>query len=243
MSARNLSLNVLIEHDAFQTPYSRLNVHGSWVRAAFHTVRTVRSGRLLQVFFHAIDPHRVVITEGCSAPYCRDNPEGRRHVLAEGVAPFVAENVKVSLHHKELSLIDSHWHTTSTSTVGAPHVGKLRMNIAIKPTYAVDYDAVAPQYVLAARDSNPILLCMCPCDSPPLSSSVICHRTVGSCSARPTIATLCRSMAGASRQLLTARRRTARCVPHGHRWPHDDQRKGRRCHRGRPRGLSGQEQF
>ena len=74
-------------------------------------------------------------------------------MLADGAAPFVSENVKVSLQHKELLLSDGHWRTTSTAASGAPHIGKLRMNIEIKPTYAVDYDAVAPQYI--ARDSNP----------------------------------------------------------------------------------------
>jgi hypothetical protein len=34
------------------------------------------------------------------------------------------------------------------STVGAPHPGKLRMNIEIKPSYAVDYDPVAPHGLL-----------------------------------------------------------------------------------------------
>ena len=32
LSARNLSLSTLIEHASFITPYSKLNVHGSWVR-------------------------------------------------------------------------------------------------------------------------------------------------------------------------------------------------------------------
>ena len=145
LSARNLSLNVLIEHNSFRTPFSRLNVHGSWVRATFHTVRTARSGRLLQVFFHSVDPRRAVVTEGCTAPYCRDAPSGRRHVITEDAAPFVTENLKVSLQHRVLSLSTGQWHTTSTSTVGAPHAGKLRMNIEMWPTYAVDYDAVAPQ--------------------------------------------------------------------------------------------------
>ena len=34
------------------------------------------------------------------------------------------------------------------STVGAPHPGKLLMNIEIKPSYAVDYDPVAPHGIL-----------------------------------------------------------------------------------------------
>lgn len=49
LSARNLSLNLLMENQAFRTTHSKLRVNGSWVRATFHTVRTIRTGRLLQV--------------------------------------------------------------------------------------------------------------------------------------------------------------------------------------------------
>eukprot|EP00966_Prymnesium_polylepis_P047498 1099672-Prymnesium_polylepis.1 len=63
LSARNLSVNLLLEHANFRTPHSKLTVHGSWVRAAFLTVRTARRGRLIQVFFHSSDPHRAIMTE------------------------------------------------------------------------------------------------------------------------------------------------------------------------------------
>jgi hypothetical protein len=68
-------------------PYSKLNVHSSWMRAAFHTLRTSRRGRTLHIFFHAKDPHRAIITEGCSAPYCNDNPHSHRYELTEGALP------------------------------------------------------------------------------------------------------------------------------------------------------------
>jgi hypothetical protein len=117
-------------------------VHGSWVRAAFHTVQTSWTGRLLEIFFHAIDPHRAIITEGCTAPLCcplhPTSTGGRRHVLTEGADPFQVENVRVVLARKALTVTTGRWSTTSASTVGPPHVGKLRMNIEIKPTYAVD---------------------------------------------------------------------------------------------------------
>ena len=63
LSARKFSLNLLVEHDTLRTPFSKLNVHCSWVRAAFHLIRTRHTGRVLQVFFHSIDPHKAVITE------------------------------------------------------------------------------------------------------------------------------------------------------------------------------------
>jgi len=145
LSARNLSVALLIEHGSFRTSHSKLNVHGSWVRGAFHTVRTRRTARVLQIFFHAIDPHRAVITEGCTAPYCKDRvAASRRHVLREGALPFVAENVLVTLHRKTLNVANGQWRTSCTSTVGAPHPGRLRVNLEIRPTYPVDRDPVAP---------------------------------------------------------------------------------------------------
>ena len=42
LSARNLSLNVLIEHDIFRTQHSKLHIHGSWIRAVFVTARSSR---------------------------------------------------------------------------------------------------------------------------------------------------------------------------------------------------------
>jgi hypothetical protein len=52
------------------------------------------------------------------------------------------------VNRKVLTVATGEWLTSSQSTVGAPHAGKLRMNIEIKPTYAVDYDPVAPHGLL-----------------------------------------------------------------------------------------------
>jgi hypothetical protein len=96
------------------------------------------------------DPHRAVITEGCTAPYCTDGRggNGRRHVLAENASTFIVENVKVSLQHKTLRVDTGKWVTSAASTVGSPHVRKLRVNMEIRPTYAVDHDPVAPHGIL-----------------------------------------------------------------------------------------------
>ena len=147
LSARNLSLNLKFEHSTFLTPFSKLNVHGSWVRAAFHTLRTGKSGRILQVFYHSVDPHRATITEGCTAPYCKST-NGTRWVLAGGAVPFVVENVHVSLARKTLVVSTGQWLTTSRSTVGRPHIGKLRMHVEIKPTYPEGRDPVAAHGLL-----------------------------------------------------------------------------------------------
>lgn len=151
LSARNLSLNLLFEHDRFTSPHSKLNIHGSWVRAAYFVVR-VRTGRLLHVLFHAKDPHRAIITEpGCSPPVCAGNVTagGGRHVLAEGAPPFVVDNLRVSLvWRKTLTLTTGRWRVRAQSTVDHPHLHKLRMNVELKPTYDVDADRVAPHGLL-----------------------------------------------------------------------------------------------
>ena len=93
-------------------PDSQLSVRQ--VRAAFHTIRTIKTGRVLQVFFHSKDPHRAIITEGCTAPSCNDDQgSGRRYELKEDASPFVIENVNVSLHRKTLHVATGQWSTRS----------------------------------------------------------------------------------------------------------------------------------
>ena len=71
------------------------------------TMRSHRSGALYQAFFHAKDPHRAVITSGCTAPYCKDgNANSSRFVLAEYAPAFVAENIRIELKHKQLTVSD-----------------------------------------------------------------------------------------------------------------------------------------
>lgn len=145
LSARNISLNLMIQHDTFRTPYSLLDVHGSWVRATFHTVRTSRSGQLLHIDFRTSNPHHAIIAEGCIAPHCVGLAQGnKRRVLTEGAQPFVVENVKVSLHQNKLTVFNGQWTTSAKATEGRPHWHKERINVEIKPTYAVDYDPIAP---------------------------------------------------------------------------------------------------
>ena len=96
------------------------------------------------------DPHRAIITEGCTGPYCTDGQDGkgRRHVLAENASSFIEENVKVSLQHKTLRVDTGKWVASAASTVGAPHWRKLRVNVEIRPTHAADHDPVAPHGIL-----------------------------------------------------------------------------------------------
>ena len=96
------------------------------------------------------DPHRAIITEGCTAPYCTDSQDGNghRHVLVENAAAYIVENVKVSLKLKTLHVNTGKWVMSAASTVGAPHFRRLRLNMEIRPTYLVDHDPVAPHGLL-----------------------------------------------------------------------------------------------
>ena len=86
---------------------------------------------MLHVFFHSKDPHRAIINErsGCLMHPCTGNTTT---VLAEGGRPFVAENLHVSLNHKELTLATGRWRVWAQSTVGRPHPNQLRMNVEVK---------------------------------------------------------------------------------------------------------------
>ena len=149
LSAKNLSVNMKIIHDTFTTPRSKVRVRGSWIRGVFHAIRTARTGRRLQIFFHAADPRRAIITEGCTAPYCRDTPlTGHRIELKQDGDPVVIENVRVTLSAKTLRVVTGRWLTTSASTVSEPHPNKLRMNVEMRPTYQERRDPVAPHGLL-----------------------------------------------------------------------------------------------
>jgi len=155
LSAKNLSFNIGIEHSNFWTPYSKLNVHGSWVKVAYHTVRTSGTGRQLQILFRAIEPQHAVINDICKAPHCTDTrPRNRSLVLGEGAPTFKSENVAVTLRHMTLILSNGQWQTSTQATTGAPHVGIHRLSIEVKPTYAVDYDPIAPHGVRSLEQSE-----------------------------------------------------------------------------------------
>ena len=113
-------MSLYFEHANFTTPHSRVNVHGSWVRAAFWTLRTARTGRLLQVFYHSIDPRRCVVTEGCTPPYC-NNPWGahvNRWELNSTLSILKQENVEIEIRGRKVAVSTGRWMTTAESTVG-----------------------------------------------------------------------------------------------------------------------------
>ena len=190
LTAKNISLNVLVEHDTFRSPYSKLDVNGSWVRGAFHVLRTGTSARLLHVHFLAADPHRAVVTEACAVAGCKNESAARpanpaltrslgrakwQHRIVANAPALRIENVAISLKERTLTISTGRWRTTCVSTASAPHWRSLRMNIEMKPTYAVDSDVVAPHGLLGqvraqrrARPRGPPATpnCRSACDGP-----------------------------------------------------------------------------
>ena len=53
LSARNVSLNALFTHETFISPYSKLVVHGSWLKAVYATLRGV-SGAVMRVQYDVV---------------------------------------------------------------------------------------------------------------------------------------------------------------------------------------------
>ena len=79
LSAPNISVNALFEDTIFHTPYSKLDVNGSFIRSAFWVLRTPRTAREVQVAFHAREPHWATATIGSQT------------VTVSDAAPFVIE--------------------------------------------------------------------------------------------------------------------------------------------------------
>jgi hypothetical protein len=56
--------------------------------------------------------------------------------------------VIISLHQRLLTVSNGQWHTKAQSTRSQPHYAHPRINVELKPTYAVDRDIVAPHGLL-----------------------------------------------------------------------------------------------
>jgi hypothetical protein len=140
LSSRNVSLNALFTHETFIAPYSKLVVHGSWLKAVYVTLRGA-SDATLRVQYDAVgrpQSARVAL-----------QPAGMQHdsktfKLLKGQA-MIKEGVHLMLKKNVLTLRHPLWRIQVLAAVGAPHPGVARLDVKIQPVYAVDNDAVAPQ--------------------------------------------------------------------------------------------------
>lgn len=126
LSTSNLSLAVGIEHATFFTPYSKLWVHGSWVRQAYWTLLTSR-GRILHVHLNASHP----MFNGSTSP-----------------SRTTVDDVYFHFRRNSLTVTTPTWRTTAEVTTAKPHRGHSRINVYIQPLYDVASDPVAPHGLL-----------------------------------------------------------------------------------------------
>jgi len=108
LSHPNVSLNVQFRPQAFDTPWSRLKVNGSFINNAFWTLRTPETGRELRVHFHARRPREANLTitdpEAVRGGGWRGSILGldRQLLLRENVnGSFAIEGISIALRKKE----------------------------------------------------------------------------------------------------------------------------------------------
>jgi len=141
LSARNVSVNAQFRHRTFTTPFSRLTVHGSFVTAAFVTLRGL-SSVTHHVGYHVETPGEARVYSGASA-----RQFGEREALREG-STRVLDGCRMRLAHSVLTIRHPFWRVEIQATSGSPHLGVRRLNVNIQPVYAIDDDAVAPHGLL-----------------------------------------------------------------------------------------------
>ena len=142
LSARNVSLNALFTHETFNTPFSKLIVLGSWLKAIFVTMRG-RSNNIVRAHFIAGHEQNVARVSYQLAGQVRDLERG---LLLAG-HEMVMDGVRLRLRKNKLMIRHPFWLIEARSSDAAPHRGVARLDIKIRPMYAVDKDAVAPQCV------------------------------------------------------------------------------------------------
>lgn len=137
LSTQNLSLAIRVEDSVFFTPYSKLWVHGSWIRQAFWTIRTSH-GNLLKV---ELDARRPMFN-------------GSRATRSVTI-----DDIHFRFVRTGLTVTSRTWRTKATATRGSPHYGVARINIEIQPLHDVEVDRVAPHGLLGQTydsDDSPL---------------------------------------------------------------------------------------
>ena len=135
LSARFLSLAAQFEHAYFTSGYSKLRVHGSWMRRIYWTIR-IANGRLHHTLLDARNPN----LNGSAAS---------RTIIVDGIF-FAFKGRDANNHAKRatLTVTTPAWRTHAVVTKGAPHWGQLRINVKLQPLRDVEADSVAPHGIL-----------------------------------------------------------------------------------------------
>lgn len=130
LSTKHLSLAAKFERKKFYTPFSKLWVHGSWIRHAYWTIWTTHH-RLVHVTFDGTRVH----LNGSVVP--------ASHAVDDVDLSFTAKGPA-----KALTITNRLWRTRVEATKGAPHWGKLRMSVQVQPLYDITWEAVSPHGIL-----------------------------------------------------------------------------------------------
>eukprot|EP00966_Prymnesium_polylepis_P332568 7388056-Prymnesium_polylepis.1 len=135
LSTASLSLALQMVHDTFLSPYSKVWIHGSWVRHAYWVIRT-RHGVVLRVAFHADKPRSFVVNGNTT------------------IKPFALDDVSMTLKGRKFTIVNAEWRTWVESTISHPHPNKLRMNTWVQPLYDTRRGCAAPHGLLGQTYDN-----------------------------------------------------------------------------------------
>ena len=154
LSSPGVQFNAKFKSAVFGTPWSHMNVNGSFARTASWLLRTPVTGRRVQVSFDSSKPHSALIA--VENPVQDDLPPIIQNVLAvdshrlTDQEPYALEGIKISLQRKTLTVETKHWRMIAESTVGYPHWSVLRLNLrvtSLTPVCSLS-NAVAPHGIL-----------------------------------------------------------------------------------------------
>jgi len=145
LSSRNFSLNALFQVIRYRATYSKRIINGSFVRAAFWTIRNIEDRTIHVEFRSTVATVRL----------------GRRQFwVKHGAPPFVAGDVRVSVTgRRTVTVSNRRWRSSATSSWSYPHAYVLRLRVVIRPLYDTSMDPVAPHGILGQtydRDLRPI---------------------------------------------------------------------------------------
>ena len=141
LSTQHLSLAGRFFHSAFKSPFSKLKVRGSFIRAAYWTVRTGRS-KLVKVAFSAGGVPTMQREDGALRPIFNRSSSVQVKVIDDIRLIFEPPHGPLK---GTLAVITPKWRTRVLATKGAPHWGQLRMDVQTQPLFDVASDTVAPQ--------------------------------------------------------------------------------------------------
>eukprot|EP00966_Prymnesium_polylepis_P070833 1645931-Prymnesium_polylepis.2 len=130
LSSRNFSLNALFQVIRYRATYSKRIINGSFVRAAFWTIRNIEDRTIHVEFRSTVATVRL----------------GRRQFwVKHGAPPFVAGDVRVSVTgRRTVTVSNRRWRSSATSSWSYPHAYVLRLRVVIRPLYDTSMDPVAP---------------------------------------------------------------------------------------------------